>query len=86
MALAALSSLSENQVLVCAASDGRDNTDAAGAIIDAGTSSRAKALGLEPSQFLQNNDSYNFFEQTGDLLQTGPTEANVSDFFVCLSA
>ena len=84
MALAALSSIVQNQVLICAASDGRDNTDAAGAIVDAGTSVRAKTLGLDPNQFLQNNDSYNFFEQTGDLLLTGPTEANVSDFFVCL--
>jgi glycerate-2-kinase len=84
MVLAALSSVAQNQVLVCAASDGHDNTDAAGAIVDAGVLARAKALGLDPNQFLQNNDSYHFFEQTGDLLQTGPTEANVSDFFVCL--
>ncbi len=84
MALAALSSVAENQVLVCAASDGHDNTDAAGAVVDTGVLTRAKALGLDSNQFLQNNDSYNFFEQTGDLLQTGLTEANVSDFFVCL--
>jgi glycerate-2-kinase len=84
MALAALSSVSQNQVLVCAASDGHDNTDAAGAIVDNNVLTRAKTLGLDPNQFLQNNDSYNFFEQTGDLLLTGLTEANVSDFFVCL--
>jgi glycerate-2-kinase len=84
MALAALSSISENQVLVCAASDGHDNTDSAGAIVDVGTKARAKALGLNLQEYLNNNDSYNFFEALGDRLITGPTEANVSDFFVCL--
>lgn len=84
MALAALSFIAENQVLVCVASDGHDNTDAAGAIIDKQTLSRAKLLGLEPLDFLNNNDSYNFFEKTDNLLLTGHTEANVSDFFVCL--
>jgi glycerate-2-kinase len=84
MALAALPSVAEDEVLVCAASDGRDNTDAAGAIVDASTLDRARALGLEPTAYLQNNDSYTFFEAVGGHLQTGPTEANVSDFFVCL--
>lgn len=84
MALAALLTIAENQVLVCAASDGHDNTDAAGAIVDGLTLIRAKALGLDTQAYLKNNDSYRFFEQTGDLLQTGLTEANVADFFVCL--
>ena len=84
MALAALASLGENQVLVCAASDGHDNTDCAGAIVDAFTLKRAKALGLDINSFLENNDSFHFFEALGDHLITGPTGANVSDFFVCL--
>ncbi len=84
MALAALPFVAENQVLVCAASDGHDNTDATGAIVDLSTQIKAKSLGLDGEGYLQNNDSYNFLEATGDLLLTGPTEANVSDFFVCL--
>jgi glycerate-2-kinase len=84
MALSVLMSIAENQVLACVASDGHDNTDAAGAIVDVGVKTRAKVLGLNFRAYLENNDSYNFFEQTGDLLMTGPTEANVADFFVCL--
>jgi len=84
MALSALSSVAENQVLVCAASDGHDNTDSAGAVVDGNSKARAQALGLDPQKYLAENDSYNFFEKLGDQLVTGPTEANVSDFFVCL--
>lgn len=84
MALSALFSLNENQVAVCAASDGHDNTDSAGAIVDKNVMARARALVLEPKTYLENNDSFNFFEQTGDLLQTGQTGSNVADFFVIL--
>jgi glycerate-2-kinase len=86
MALAAISSAAENQVLACVASDGHDNTDSAGAIVDGGSLARAKALGLDPAAYLENNDSYTFFENLGDQLITGLTEANVSDFFVCLKS
>lgn len=84
MALAALPYIGENQVLACVASDGRDNTDAAGAIVDASTLLRARNLGLEPVKFLGNNDSFTFFEKLGDQVYTGTTGSNVSDFFVCV--
>ena len=84
MALAALPVILENQVLACVASDGHDNTDSAGAIADWQTLARAKALGLDEKSYLDNNDSFNFFQATGDYLDTGLTGANVSDFFVCL--
>jgi glycerate-2-kinase len=84
MALAALPSISENQVLLCLASDGHDNTEAAGAIIDSSTLNRAHNLGLDIKQYLQNNDSFTFFEAVGDQVITGQTGANVSDFFVYL--
>jgi glycerate-2-kinase len=84
MALAALPLISENQVLLCLASDGHDNTEAAGAIIDSSTLNRARNFGLDIKQYLQNNDSFTFFESVGDQVITGQTGANVSDFFVCL--
>ncbi|MCX6797269.1 MAG: DUF4147 domain-containing protein [Candidatus Doudnabacteria bacterium] len=84
MALAALPSISENQVFVALASDGRDNTEAAGAIVDESTIQRAKNLGLDPPQYLENNDSFTFFEAVGDAVMTGLTGSNVADFFVCL--
>ena len=74
---------------VAAASIGTDGidgpTDAAGAIVDRGTFDRARAAGLEPAQaYLDNNDSYRFFDATGDLIRTGPTCTNVGDLQVIL--
>jgi hydroxypyruvate reductase len=55
-------------------------SDPAGARIDSTTVSRARALGLDPAQFLADNDSTGFFERIGDLVVTGPTCTNVNDF------
>jgi len=84
MALGALSVVADNQVLLCLASDGYDNTEVAGAIVDSSTQSKAKALGLNPEIYLNNNDSFHFFEAMDDLVETGLTGSNAADFFVCL--
>ncbi len=85
MELAPLSALSENQAFGCFASDGHDFTDAAGAIVDSSTLLRSKSLNLKFEIYLNNNDSFNFFEQTDDLVLTGLTGSNAADFFVLLS-
>jgi glycerate 2-kinase len=60
--------------------DGTDGpTDAAGAVVDGGTVARGRDLGMEARAFLDANDSYHFFEKTGELLKTGPTHTNVMD-------
>ncbi len=60
--------------------DGSDGpTDAAGAIADGQTIERASKLGLRAAEFLARNDSYRFFEATGGLIKTGPTNTNVMD-------
>lgn len=60
--------------------DGIDGSeDNAGAQIDPDTLERAKALGLDAEAYLQDNDSYGFFEKAGGLLMTGPTCTNVND-------
>jgi len=41
-------------------------------------------MGLNPSRYLLNNDSYNFFKKLGDLLITGPTNTNVMDLRIML--
>ena len=65
--------------------DGIDGpTDAAGAIVDITTTQRASMLGLDPQQFLDNNNSYHFFRALDDLLRTGPTGTNVGDVQVAL--
>ncbi len=65
--------------------DGIDGTeDAAGAVIDPHTLTRAAAVGLDPAVHLVQNNAYLFFERLGDLVVTGPTLTNVNDFRVIL--
>jgi hydroxypyruvate reductase len=73
-------------MLLSAGTDGTDGpTDAAGAYADGETLARAKELGLDAHAYLENNDSYSFFEKLGDLLKTGPTGTNVMDLVVGLT-
>ena len=51
-----------------------------GIALGPGTLARAGARGLDPAQFLENNDSTGFFGALGDLVITGPTHTNVNDF------
>lgn len=75
----------EEVVFLSGGTDGTDGpTDAAGAIADHTTISRAREIGLDPKSFLLNNDSYNFFKRLGDLLVTGPTHTNVMDLRILL--
>jgi len=70
-------------VVASVSTDGVDGpTDAAGAVADGKTLSRARGLGLNPSGFLAENDSYTFFSKLGDLVFTGPTGTNVCDVAV----
>jgi hydroxypyruvate reductase len=55
-------------------------SDPAGAWCDGDTSTRAKALGLDPAAFLDDNNSTGFFEALEDLVAPGPTFTNVNDF------
>ncbi|MCK4932983.1 MAG: glycerate kinase, partial [Candidatus Aminicenantes bacterium] len=65
--------------------DGTDGpTDAAGALADGTTVSRAASQGLDAQEYLRNNDSYSFFHPLGDLLKTGPTFTNVMDLRLVL--
>lgn len=76
---------SEGITLLSAGTDGTDGpTDAAGAIVDGGTVQKAKRLGMYPREYLNNNDSYNFFKGVDSLLFTGPTGTNVMDIQIIL--
>jgi hydroxypyruvate reductase len=71
--------------VLSAGTDGTDGpTDAAGAIADSATGSRARALDLDAGAFLVENDSYHFFEKVEGLIKTGPTGTNVMDVRVVL--
>jgi glycerate 2-kinase len=54
--------------------------DPAGAFMDEASAARARALGLDPSAFLKDNNSTEFFGRLGDLAIPGPTYTNVNDF------
>ena len=67
------------------ATDGTDGpTNAAGGIVDPVTCSRALQLGMNPAQFLLENDSFHFLQATGDLIVTGPTQTNLMDIQILL--
>lgn len=69
-----------NAVILSGGTDGNDGpTDAAGGIVDPGTTARGDASGISANAYLTGNDSYNYLKQTGDLLITGPTKTNVMD-------
>ena len=73
-------------VVVSFGTDGIDGpTDAAGAVADSTTYRRGMSMGLDPEEFLENNDSYTFFKTLGDLIITGPTGTNVNDVMMALA-
>jgi glycerate 2-kinase len=66
---------------LAADTDGIDGVeDNAGAWVEPGTLTRARALGLKIDRYLDRNDAYMFFQPLGDLFVTGPTHTNVNDF------
>lgn len=75
-----LTGLDPRVVVLSGGTDGNDGpTDAAGAVVDPHTVARGKALGLDAGAFLDDNNAYHYFEKTGELLITGPTNTNVMD-------
>ena len=77
---------SDNIVILSGGTDGTDGpTDAAGAVADSYTITRAADMGLDPRHYLSDNDSYHFFENLGDLFKTGPTNTNVMDLRIVLA-
>jgi glycerate-2-kinase len=72
----------EDVLLLSVGTDGTDGpTDAAGAIADGTSVARAE---ISAAEALEANDSYRFFEQTGDLVITGSTGTNVMDLHLLL--
>ena len=71
--------------LLSAGTDGNDGpTDVAGAVVDVGTFEEAakKDLGIE--KYLNNFDSFHFFQKAGGQVITGPTMTSVMDIIVVI--
>ena len=82
-----LSAVKEGVVVLSGGTDGVDGpTDAAGAWVTNRSIATARQRGLDPLEYLKNNDSYTFFSRAGGLLRTGHTHTNVMDVVVCLKS
>ena len=84
LCLSGLQMIEDGMVLTSVNSDGHDNGEDAGALVDYAIKQKAQELGLEISDYLENNDSRSFFEKVGGLVVTGDTGSNVSDLVVGL--
>lgn len=84
LAVEAVKHLSPGMEFIALASDGRDNCDFAGALVDEGTFAKMKELNLDIEKYLSNYDAVPPLEQTNSLIKTGPTGANISDLMILL--
>ena len=84
LALSALKFVQDDELLLSIASDGRDNTEYAGAIADSVAKEHAAKKHLEVEEYLEENKSFSFFEETGDYVVTGNTGSNVSDLIIAI--
>jgi glycerate 2-kinase len=76
----------QNVVVLSAGTDGKDgSSSAAGAVADGQTLQRARAAGLDPREYFRRCDSYNFFRQLRDAIETGPTHNNLRDLRILLA-
>jgi len=76
----------ERGAALSAGTDGKDGSSpAAGAVADGETFGRARAMGMEPREYLRRGDSHTFFKKLGDALQTGPTHNNLRDLRILLA-
>ena len=74
-----------DMVFLSAGTDGIDgNSNDAGAVVDCHSHKRIEELGLKIDDYLERNDSNALFEQTGDLIITGPTGINIMDITILL--
>jgi glycerate 2-kinase len=81
-----LDTIGSEVVAASVGTDGIDGpTDAAGAIVDSTTLARAEAADVgPPERYLEEHNSYVFFDELGDLIRTGPSGTNVGDLQVIL--
>jgi len=87
LVLAGVKRIADSDIVIASfATDGIDGkSNAAGAIADGFTYSRAKNKDLSPERYLEENNSYEFFSFLNDLLITGPTGTNVIDIQLILT-
>jgi len=85
MGLRSLGSIDKDSVFISLASDGMDNSDVAGVIVDKNTVDQVEKLNLDIDDYFSRCDSYHFFQKAGGMIITGPTGSNVSDLMILLT-
>jgi glycerate 2-kinase len=75
----------EGLTVLAAGTDGTDGpTDAAGAVVDAGTVYRDDATARRARAALEDNDAYTFLGDADALIVSGPTNTNLLDLYLTL--
>ena len=85
LVLSAIPQIGDGMAILSFGTDGIDGITpkpVAGAIADLATKARATARKLNWDDYLDNNNSYNFFKKAGGHLYTGPTGTNVGDLIL----
>ncbi len=85
VALTAAAVLKPGQLFFSIASDGSDNGDSAGAMVDDATIQRATESGFDTADTLRKFNEHSLLEKVQALVFTGPTGANVSDLMMLLT-
>lgn len=83
-ALEALKIIDDNTLFTSIGTDGYDFTEAAGAIADKVAKEKAVEQNLNADEFLENNDSFTFFQKVNSQVITGRLPSNVADFMIVL--
>jgi glycerate 2-kinase len=71
-----------NIIIASVGSDGWDFYELAGALADKDTLKKMEELHLDAKPFLDDDNSYEFWMKTGDGINTGHLDSNVSDLFI----
>lgn len=72
--------------LLAGGTDGTDGpNDMAGAVVDCDTWRKAASAGVDAGKYLDDFDSFHFFEKNGGHVFTGPTMTNVMDMVVVIA-
>ena len=75
----------EDITLFAFGSDGTDGpTDAAGGIADGETAEKMRKAGVNPEEYLADNNSYYALKSADALIITGPTGTNVNDLYCAI--
>lgn len=85
LALSASLYMPKQSVLIALASDGYDNTEFAGAVVDSDISEAGKQIGVDAEDKLMSHDTYNFFKYVGGGIVTGRTGMNIADLIILLT-